>query len=119
METVLERGDAVVKEPRRAAPDGDVAMAKRISGDRIAALQAAELEDGQQPERDRDDRLREIALVPVLMQRQPGTRLVAVDQAGVRREVLIARFRGGLGREAQKKSGMSGQGLPVSGSLRS
>jgi len=68
METVLERRNAVKTKPRGAAPDDDVAMAKDMPFDRIGAFLAAELKDGGKPERDRNDRIREVALVPVLME---------------------------------------------------
>ena len=119
MQVFLDRLNSVEPEPRRAAPNGDVTVTQRVFGDRIGPFQAPELEDGRQSERDRDDRFCEVALVPVLMQRQPRARLVAVDQAGVRREVLISASAAASAARRRKESGMSGQAFLVSGSLRS
>src|SRR5665213_2370499 len=68
---VVERLDAVKGQPRGAAPHGDVAAFQPEPARPVAAPRAAEQEHRRQPERDRDDGRREVALVLVLMQRQP------------------------------------------------
>ena len=103
MLAILQHCNAVVAEPRRRpAPDRNVTVTQRVFLYRIGALRPAELEGRGQAERSGNDRIGEIALVLVLVQRQPRAGLVPVDQAGI-------------GPEA----GISGQGLPDSGSFRS
>src|SRR3954471_12154681 len=75
----LQPGYAVVKEPRHAAPHGHVTVPKQKIPHGIAPLRSPELEDGRQTQRHGDDRVRIVALVPVLMQRQPATWRVAID----------------------------------------
>jgi hypothetical protein len=55
-------------------------VTQRELPDGIVALQATELEGGRQSKGHRHDRIREIALVLVLMQRQTGAWLIAIDQ---------------------------------------
>jgi hypothetical protein len=57
-------------------------------------FRAAEHEGRRQAERDRDDRLREVPLVTVLVQRQARTGLVEIDQAGIGIERGESRFAG-------------------------
>jgi hypothetical protein len=66
---------------------------------RVVSLQAAELEYRRQTQRDGNDRIGEVALVLVLVERQTRTRLVAVDQACVGTKLRIAGFPRGGGRE--------------------
>ena len=80
----------MIGEPRRAAEDEGVAMGERHRPGGCGAAVAAEQEDRRQAERDRDDRLAEVALVAVLVKRQPRTRLVEIDQAGIGREPVEA-----------------------------
>src|SRR5882672_8734906 len=62
-----KRRNAVKEQPRRAAPDHDVAMLQPVTPCLVGALQAAEQEDRGQSERYRDDRRGKILLVLVLV----------------------------------------------------
>src|SRR5262245_23225682 len=95
MLAVGERRDAVEREPRGPAPDDDVTALEPHAAGAILASRAAEEKDRWQAERDGDDRCGEVALVAILMQRQPRAGLVAVDQARVGLEARIARRVGG------------------------
>src|SRR5580693_5650030 len=79
----LERQDAVMIEPRRAAPHDHIAVAKRHAPRALGALDSAELKSRRQADRHRYDRMAVVALVSILVKGQPRSRLVAVDQAGV------------------------------------
>src|SRR5215203_1067945 len=81
MVAVRERCDAMEEQPRRPAPHRDIAMIKPKPAWLVAALDAAEHEDGRQPQRDRDDRRAKIPLVLVLVQGHFCAGLVTVDQA--------------------------------------
>ena len=81
-----QRQDAVVAQPVRTAPHHHVAVLERQALRLVCPSRPAEQEHRGDAERHRDDRLTEIPLVAVLMQGQPRSRLVAIDQAGVRRE---------------------------------
>ena len=70
----LQLGNAVVGEPRQAAPYDHLAVSDGEIAHGVATLRPAELEDCGQPQRDGDDRVCIVALLPVLMQRQPGAR---------------------------------------------
>src|SRR5262245_60319769 len=59
----------------------------------VVALLTAELECCRQTQRYGDDRIGEIALVLVLMERQARTRLIAIDEACVGTKLRIAGFR--------------------------
>src|SRR5690606_41137315 len=61
---------AVVAQAVLAAPGHHVAVVQRHPGGLVGALVAAEQENRRHPEGDRDDGGAEIALVPVLVQRQ-------------------------------------------------
>ena len=74
MLAVLQLRHTVVGKPRRAAPHYHVAVPKNKLLHAVAPLQPAELEGGRQTQRHGDDRVTIIALVSVLMQRQPGSR---------------------------------------------
>ena len=117
MLAILQHCNAVAAEPRRPAPDRNVTVTQRVFLYRIGALQSAELEGRGQAARNENDWIGEIALVLVMVQRQPRAGPVPVDQAGVGSEVGVAGLRGRLGR--RKEAGISGQGLPDPGSFRS
>src|ERR1700723_291184 len=68
--------DAVKRQPRRTAPDCDVAMLQPKPVRFVAALQSAEQKNRRQAQRHRDDRRGQIKLVHVLMQGHAGTGLV-------------------------------------------
>jgi hypothetical protein len=72
--TVLEPGNAMISEPRLVAPHNDITVPKQERPYRIATLRPAELEGGRKTQRHGNDRVRIVALVPVLMQRRPGCR---------------------------------------------
>src|SRR6188472_4781034 len=77
IDAVLQREHAVVAHSRVAAPDDDVAVFERHAHCRITALRAAEQECRRQAERDRNDRLAEVALVGIAVQREPRARDIA------------------------------------------
>src|ERR1700761_1675980 len=76
-----ERRHTMEEQPRRAAPDHDIAVLQPVANGLVRSLQATEHEDRRQAQRHRDDRRGEILLIAVLMQRHARTGLVAVDQA--------------------------------------
>jgi hypothetical protein len=86
----LQLGHAVLGEPRHTAPHHRIAMPYHEAPHSIAALRPAELEGGRQTQRHRDNRVRIVSLVPVLVQRQPGARSIAVDEARIRHETRVA-----------------------------
>ena len=86
---------AVVAQPRRSAPHDHVAVHERHALALVVARRAAEQKHCGQAERDRDDRRTEIALVFVLVQRQPRAGIVAIDQACIGLEVGKAGARRG------------------------
>src|SRR5689334_15094126 len=88
-----QRQHTVITQPRRTAPDHDIAVLERDALRAIGAAQPAEQERGGESERYGDDRLSVIALVAVLMQRQACPRLIAIDEAGVRIEIIEPRLR--------------------------
>ena len=95
---VGERRYAVKEQPRRAAPDHDVAMLQPVTVRLVGALRAAEQEDRGQPQRHRHDRRGKIQLVLVLMQRQLRAGHIAVDEAGFRLEAVEPGVRRRVGR---------------------
>src|SRR5260370_461378 len=97
---LLQFGYAVVPKPRRTAPHRHIAVPDREFPHAIAAFQPAELEGGRQPQRHGDDWVRVVALVFVLMQRQPGAGLVTVDQACIGRETRVAGILRGAARQS-------------------
>src|SRR5258707_15175714 len=99
-----QRPDPMKGEPRRAAPHRDIAALEPESARPVVAAQAAEQENRGQAERHRHDRAIEGPLVLVLMQRQPRTGLIAVDQAGIGYEAVEARRRRSAGGEVRKQS---------------
>src|SRR5437016_13672739 len=72
--SIGERRDAVVGEPRGAAPHCDVAAIQAHAAQPIAAARAAEQEHRRQPQRYGYDRSAEVALVSVLVEREPRPR---------------------------------------------
>lgn len=62
-----------------------------------SARRRPEQEDRGQPQRHRHDGRAQVLLVAVLVQRQARTRQIAVDQAGIGNEAVIAGGGGGLG----------------------
>src|SRR6266566_286989 len=102
MLAVLESIDAVVGEPRGAAPYHDVAVPQLQTRDPVAASEAAEQELGGKPQGHRHDRSGEIGFILVLMQAQLRARRVAVDEAGIWQKIFKTCDRSGPGCEAQK-----------------
>src|SRR5258708_5923032 len=99
MVAVFESIDAVVGEPRGAAPYHDVAMPQLYPCDLIVSSEAAEQEPGGKPQRDRYDRMGEVSLILVLMQAQLRGRRIAVDEACIGQKIFKAGGRGGAGCE--------------------
>src|SRR2546430_2689553 len=69
----LEWQHAVISQPRGSAPNSYVAMRQLHADCCICPVEAAEQECGWESQRHGDDRLVEISLVLVLMQRQSCT----------------------------------------------
>ncbi len=80
-------------------------MCQRHAQLSIGSLQATEQEYRRDTQRDRHDRLAQVMLVVILMQAQPRTCLVAVDQAGIRHEAGKAGMRGGGSGQLQENRG--------------
>src|SRR6266849_4225080 len=97
MLAVFESIDAVIGEPRRAAPYHDVAVPQLYARDAIISSEAAEQELGGKPQRDRHDRSGEIGFILVLMQAQLRAGRVAVDETGIGQKIFKACDRGGPG----------------------
>ena len=97
----FQRRHAVVAQPAGPAPNDDVAVREGHAQRSLVALQSTEQEHRRHAERHRDDRLREVPLVFVLMQRQPRAGLVAIDEAGIGRETGEARSRRRVAREPE------------------
>src|SRR5207253_10899830 len=76
--------------------------------DLIAAVEAAELEDGGNAQRYGHDRLREIALVAILVERQLCAGNITIHQAGIGGEVMEAGFVRGTPGETLKRRGHRG-----------
>ena len=93
MLALLQGQNAVIEQPRRPAPDHDIAMEERHPQCLVAPAGTAELEDRRQAEGHRDDGMVVISLVLVLMQRESRPGLVAIDQAGIGAEALEAGLR--------------------------
>ncbi len=70
MVALPERQHAVISQPRGSAPDNHVAVRQHHAHGCIRPLKTAEQEGGGKAQRDRDDRLTEVPLVLVLVQRQ-------------------------------------------------
>src|SRR2546426_10551380 len=69
MFAIGKRGYAVEEQPRRAAPDHDVAVLQPVTVRLVGALWAAAQKNSRQGHRHRHERRGKILLVPVLMQR--------------------------------------------------
>src|SRR5206468_2977250 len=82
----LERHDPVIAQSGRPTPHHYVAMRQLYPARLVGSTQPTEQEDGWNAQRHGDNRLPKILLVLVLVERQPGTRLVAIDEAGIRDE---------------------------------
>ncbi len=96
-----------------------VAMTERVFGDRIGALETAKLENRRQSEGYRDDRVSKVPFVPILVQRQARTGLISIDQASVRTKLWKPASTAAETARARKHEGISGQVLPLSGSVAS
>src|SRR5438132_13657144 len=72
MSAIGERGYAVEEQPRRAAPDHDVAVLQPVTVRLVGALWPAEQEYRRQAPRHRHDPRGQILPVPVLMPPQAG-----------------------------------------------
>ena len=90
MLAALQLGHAVMGEARHAAPHHHIAMPHQKALHRIATLWTTKLEGGQQTQRYRDNRVRIVSLVPILVQCQPAAWRIAVDQARIWHETGIA-----------------------------
>src|SRR5437667_12376469 len=99
----LERLHAVIAQAIGAAPDHDVAVLERYAAGPVGPFQPAEQKNRRNAERDRDDRRTEVALVLVLMQRQPGAGQVLVDEARVGHKAVEAGERCGVVRKPQER----------------
>src|SRR5438046_3544549 len=99
----LERLHAVIAQAIGAAPDHDVAVLERYAAGLVGPFQPAEQKNRRNAERDRDDRRTEVALVLVLMQRQPGAGQVLVAEAGVPNKGVEAGVRSGVARKPQER----------------
>src|SRR5437868_3416212 len=97
----LEREHAVVPQPGWAAPHHNVAMRQPDSNRLVTPIQSAEQEHCRDSKGDRDDRLAEILLVFVLMQRKACPGLVAIDQTCIRCEPCKSGFGRGGSRQSQ------------------
>ena len=113
MNARLYRQNAVEAQPRRTAPHHHIAMLQQHALHGVAALEAAELKYRRQTERNGNDRLAQIFLIFILMQRQLRARLIAIDQTGVGLKVLKARLLRRRQRRARNASGIGGQRRPV------
>lgn len=91
----LQRCDAVVIEARRAAPDNNISVSQFDSDRFFRPGYPAEQEGGRDAERDRHNRLTEIFLVFILMQRHFSPGLVAVDKTGIGLEIRVPSFSRG------------------------
>src|SRR6266545_4852982 len=102
MVSIGERLDPVEGEPCRATPHDNITALQPHATWPIVTTRAAEEKDRRQPERDRDDRRAEVALVPVLVHREPSAGLVAVDQARIGLEAGESTRSGGARGDALK-----------------
>src|SRR2546421_2679621 len=87
----------MICKSRTAAPNHHVCTAKTNAPHAIATMIAAEEKHRRQAERDGHDRLAEITLILVLMQREARTGGIPVDEAAIRLEAFEPRFGRGLG----------------------
>ena len=104
----------------RAAPDHDIAMQQWHPARTVGAFQATPEKDGGDPQGHRHDGFAQVALVAVLVQREPRARLVTVDEADIGRvSPRSLPPRAARVASSTNAGGMAGQGLPVSGSFGS
>src|SRR5215469_14559120 len=92
----------MIDEAVGAAPDDDVAAVQLNAARPVAAPVAAEQKDRRQSQRHRYDWCAHVPLVLVSMQRQSGSGLVNVHQAGIRLKAGITASRGGARGELSK-----------------
>src|SRR5262245_7840852 len=78
MHAIRQLVDAMIGEPGRTAPHGDIAMLQTNAPRTLVALEATEQKGRRKSQRHRDDRLAVVRLVAILVQRQLGARFVAV-----------------------------------------
>lgn len=83
MDRGLQGKNTMKTQASRAAPDNHIAMRDRDAFCFVGALLSTKEKNRGDPERNRDDRLGEVTLVPVLVQREFCSCLIAVDQAGI------------------------------------
>ena len=66
---ILERGDAVVSKPRWSTPHGYVAMRQVHANGLVGSVETSKQEHGWNSKGYRDDGLRKVLLVLILVQR--------------------------------------------------
>src|SRR6185437_12852924 len=103
--TVGQGRDAVVPQTVGAAPDDDIAMPEGHAHLLVGPLRAPEQESRWQAERDGHDRMAEVPLVAVLVQRQSRAGIVPIHEAGIRYELRKAGLARRVGREPRKWRG--------------
>ncbi len=120
MDGWLQRHDAVKAKTRWASPYDDIAV---LDGEALCfagPLEPAKEKDGGNAQRNGDDGMAEVALILVLMQREFGTGMIAVDEAGVGSKPGESGLAGGGGGEAEKYFRHSGPvfaGLGICGAV--
>ena len=82
--------DAMERQTVRATPNHDITVHQRNAPNPLATLLAAPKEDRRQAQRYGHDRLIKITLIAILMQRQSCARYIAVNQAPVGRDHMVA-----------------------------
>ncbi len=87
MFAILQRRNAVIAQPGGTSPDKYISMYDLNALCLVSPLQSTEEEGCGQSQRDGDYRLREIALIFVLVQRQSRAGFISIDQARIRDEV--------------------------------
>src|SRR3954447_4458885 len=102
MMSFLDRQHTMVVQPPRPSPYHDVTMHQGDTYRLVFPTQPTPQEDGWQAQRNRDNRRTEVMLVLVLVQRQPGSRLVAIDEAGIRLKTLKAGARSSASSQIEK-----------------
>ena len=100
--TTSQRRDPVKSQAIGPSPHDDIAMTERHPSLFVAALQATEQENGWQAKRDGYDRLGEVLLVAILMERKLGTGIVSIDETSIRHEIGKSRFTGCIVRQLRK-----------------
>lgn len=95
MSACRHRGHPVVGEAPGSAPDHHIAMIQRQTQHLVRALRATEEEGRAQPEGDRDDGGREVALIAILVQGHARARKVSIDETDIGSKGPKTRGRGG------------------------